>query len=260
MSSGRAYPVMLMFVSFLGIVVGNTQLCDLMTGTSTTQYALPDDILAANKIQFSGFHPIITRAISATGAAYMEITGYSTIPHVEVGGADMTISPAGCATETSRSAGLTPSWFPFACAAMTAMLPPGSRMAAALPVLAWLQGASANPVCTPTVEVTIYAPPDPMSVGRPGCHSKIAKNVTADGIVGGTLYVYDPSATGIKAWKTIADKPNVDLANESIKAGCVPKHKPHMVIPSPDGKYTAMTYTGDQDYAVLSNTDYSVVP
>uniref|UniRef100_A0A6T9GR65 Alkaline phosphatase n=1 Tax=Alexandrium catenella TaxID=2925 RepID=A0A6T9GR65_ALECA len=117
--------------------------------------------------------------------------------------------------------------------------------------------AAAQAPCTHTVEVMISLP---MSVERPGCNSRIFRNATADRMAGGTLYVYAPSAAGSKAWKAMAGgKSYVDLAEASMSAGCGPKHKPHMVLPSPDGRHTAVTYTGDQDYAILSNSGYSVV-
>eukprot|EP00419_Tripos_fusus_P027529 CAMPEP_0172701674 /NCGR_PEP_ID=MMETSP1074-20121228/31801_1 /TAXON_ID=2916 /ORGANISM="Ceratium fusus, Strain PA161109" /LENGTH=626 /DNA_ID=CAMNT_0013523249 /DNA_START=43 /DNA_END=1923 /DNA_ORIENTATION=- len=250
-------------VSFcvFGVVAGNVKLCNLVAGTSTQKNALPSNILAANKLQFKGFQPVVKRALSATNDTYMEITGYSTTPQVQIG-KDAIVSPKSC-VESSGSNRLTPSWLPVACAVATAMLPSGSRMAAAVPILAWAQGVEASVSCTETVEVTIYtppaapAPPD-LNAQRPGCQSQIAKNSTADSIVGGTLYVYDTTFVGSK-WKKIAGKSYVDLADSSIKAGCVPKHKPHMVLPSPDGKHTIITYTGDQDYAVLRNSDFSVM-
>eukprot|EP00427_Karlodinium_veneficum_P044457 CAMPEP_0169252168 /NCGR_PEP_ID=MMETSP1016-20121227/37909_1 /TAXON_ID=342587 /ORGANISM="Karlodinium micrum, Strain CCMP2283" /LENGTH=460 /DNA_ID=CAMNT_0009333367 /DNA_START=124 /DNA_END=1507 /DNA_ORIENTATION=- len=86
----------------------------------------------------------------------------------------------------------------------------------------------------------------------------VAKEITSGPIVGGTLYVYDPSS-GTKAWKEIGQKSYVDLAESAIAAGCVPKHKPHMVRPSPDGKHTAITYTGDQDFQILRNDERKVL-
>jgi hypothetical protein len=98
----------------------------------------------------------------------------------------------------------------------------------------------------------------PMDIYREGCNSKVVTSTTSGAITGGTLYVYDATA-GDKQWKTFADgKKYVDLAESSVAAGCVPKHKPHMVLPSPDGKYTAVTYTGDQDFSIIKNDEYSV--
>jgi len=97
-----------------------------------------------------------------------------------------------------------------------------------------------------------------IDIFRAGCESKVVTSTSSGPITGGTLYVYDASA-GAKAWKTFPDgKQYVDLAQSSIAAGCVPKHKPHMVLPSPDGKYTAVTYTGDQDFSIIKNDEYSV--
>merc|ERR1719219_2044893 len=209
----------LIIFSLFGAVAANVQSCSLMAGTATQKFVLPANIVAANKLQFKGFQPVITRAFSATSETYMEITGYSVLPQVEIG-EQVTVSPTSCGD------------------------------------------ADATPACKETVKVTIFTTTDPaLNVNRPGCQTQVAKNVTADKIVGGTLYVYDPtsSGNGNQAWKTIAGKSYVDLADSSIKAGCVPKHKPHMVLPSPDGLHTIATYTGDQDYVVMRNSDYSVV-
>jgi len=98
----------------------------------------------------------------------------------------------------------------------------------------------------------------PKSIYRERCSSRVAQNITSGSFVGGTLYVYDP-AVSPPAWKTISGKSYVDIADSTVDAGCVPKHKPHMVRPSPDGKYTAVTYTGDQDFAIFKNDEYKVV-
>lgn len=67
-------------------------------------------------------------------------------------------------------------------------------------------------------------------MARAGCNSVIAKKTTSQAIVGGTLYSYDP-AGGANAWKTISGgKKYLDLASSMIAAGCVPQHKPHMVL------------------------------
>jgi hypothetical protein len=146
-------------VSFciFGVVAGNVKLCNLVAGTSTQKYALPSNILAANKLQFKGFQPVVKRALSATNDTFMEITGYSTDPQVQIG-KDAIVSPKSC-NEASGSNSLTPSWLPVACAVATAMLPSGNRMAAAVPILAWAQGVEAAASCTETIEVTIYTPP-----------------------------------------------------------------------------------------------------
>lgn len=97
-----------------------------------------------------------------------------------------------------------------------------------------------------------------LGVFRQGCDSTIVTSTASGPITGGTLYVYDASS-GSKQWKTFSNGNNfVDLAKSSAAAGCVPKHKPHMVLPSPDGKYTAITYTGDQDFSILKNDEYAV--
>jgi len=243
--------------------------CRGLPGTSTIKYDLPEDILALNKIQFKGFVPVVTRKPSATGKAYMEITGYSTMPTVQIG--DQMIISATCSDSNeehstteeygflSQGARFAPSWFPLACTAV-AMLPSGSRMVALLPMLAWAKGVGATAACQHMIKVTIYTPP-PVDVARPGCVNQVAKNTTSDKIVGGTLYVFEPPNldTGSKDWKKISGKSYVDLAEASIAAGCLPKHKPHMVHPSPDNSHTVITYTGDQDFVVLRNADYQVV-
>lgn len=293
---------MLLLLSLFGLVASNENLCQLQTGVTPFKVDLPADIVAANKIRFDGFNVKVSRAESTTGSAYFMVTGYSSLPSVEINSGVIVVSSANCAdthdnhshhngtdnndtlgnddhdhdhdhdhddddnekdeTSASRSRILTPSWFPFACAAVTAMVPSLGRFAAVAPLFAWFQGALATESCTPTVEITLYLPPEtPMtpSVRRPDCKSVVYNNKTADKIVGGTLYVYDTTATGNKTWMDMGDKAYVDLASASIAADCAPKHKPHMVRPSPDNTYSAVTYTGDQDFAIMNNADKSIV-
>lgn len=106
---------------------------------------------------------------------------------------------------------------------------------------------------------TVADLPDDLGLARQGCKSQVAHHKTTGPIVGGTLYVYNPKSS-TKEWHTFADgKKYVDLAESGMKKSCVPKHKPHMVLPSPDGKHTAITYTSDQDFQILSNSDHSVL-
>jgi hypothetical protein len=100
---------------------------------------------------------------------------------------------------------------------------------------------------------------DMITAHRPGCNSQIAQKVTTGPVVGGTLYAIEIDR-GENDWMTMpSGKKFVDLPESMIAAGCVPKHKPHMVIPSPDGKHTAITYTGDQDFSILKNDEHKVL-
>lgn len=107
-------------------------------------------------------------------------------------------------------------------------------------------------------------PEDIGGLNRPGCGSKLAASYTKDAVVGGTLYAFDPTTSDNgdeeKSWITMPDgKKFVDLAHSAIDAGCLPKRRPHMILPSPNGKYSVTTYFGDQDFHVLSNDDRAII-
>lgn len=93
---------------------------------------------------------------------------------------------------------------------------------------------------------------DSGSVLRAGCDSAVASNVTSKTMAGGTLYV--TKAANPNEWTAI-----VDLADAAIAAGCVPSHKPHMAIPSPDGAYAAISYTGDKFVHILDTATKKIV-
>ena len=102
-----------------------------------------------------------------------------------------------------------------------------------------------------------------IDVNRPGCGSTLVSSYTKDAVVGGTLYAFDPTKADSeeeKSWITMSDgKQFVDLAHSAIDAGCHPKRRPHMILPSPNGKYSVTTYFGDQDFHVLSNDDRAII-
>ena len=131
-------------------------------------------------------------------------------------------------------------------------------------------GFASVPRCTETV----CPKPDHDGFIRPGCSSQLAANKTSTPMAGGTLCapvstaeqktphphrhpntnpnpnpnpnlcplpllrladVHD-SAAGAWEWSQI-----VDLGDAAVAAGCVPRHKPHMVLPSPNQAYVAVT-------------------
>eukprot|EP00327_Prymnesium_parvum_P017894 CAMPEP_0113245144 /NCGR_PEP_ID=MMETSP0008_2-20120614/8779_1 /TAXON_ID=97485 /ORGANISM="Prymnesium parvum" /LENGTH=477 /DNA_ID=CAMNT_0000092811 /DNA_START=67 /DNA_END=1500 /DNA_ORIENTATION=- /assembly_acc=CAM_ASM_000153 len=88
------------------------------------------------------------------------------------------------------------------------------------------------------------------SCQRPGCDSRVALKETANAYAGGTLYVYS---------KTSRTAHSIDLADAAIAGGFVPKHKPHMVLPSPNGKYVAVAYTADKFVMIHDSVTKEVV-
>ena len=71
-------------------------------------------------------------------------------------------------------------------------------------------------------------------------------------MAGGTLYVY--GVTQEWKWKQI-----VDLGDAAIARGCTPRHKPHMVLPSPNQSYVAVSYTGDKFVHILHSDTKEVI-
>lgn len=111
----------------------------------------------------------------------------------------------------------------------------------------------------PTEPVSATPEPEPHSCPsendgfmRAGCDSKVASNTTTAPMAGGTLYVYD--AMGDWEWSAI-----VDLGDAAITAGCTPRHKPHMVLPSPNQLYVAVSYTGDKFVHIIDSATKKVV-
>lgn len=90
------------------------------------------------------------------------------------------------------------------------------------------------------------------SVYREDCDSKIASNFTSSKYVGGTLYV--TKANYPSEWTHV-----IDLADAAMEAGCVPKHKPHMAVPSPNGSYAAISYTGDKFVHIMDTETKQIV-
>jgi hypothetical protein len=94
--------------------------------------------------------------------------------------------------------------------------------------------------------------PDFMRSGE-GCRSQVAANYTSGRNVGGTLYVFD-SKNGSKAWHRM-----VNLANSAIAAGCVPKAKPHMVLPNAAASLAATSYTSDTWVHIMDAASKEIV-
>jgi len=79
-------------------------------------------------------------------------------------------------------------------------------------------------------------------------------------MVGGTLYVHD--LAGPWEWSQIVDLGDAAIASPAMRAAgerVVPRHKPHMVLPSPDQAYVAVTYTGDKFVHILDASTKEVV-
>jgi len=83
------------------------------------------------------------------------------------------------------------------------------------------------------------------------CDADVATDRVSTALAGGTLYVSD----GSDAEFTHV----IDLGDAAVAAGCAPKFKPHMVLPSPDGGLVAVSYTGDTFVHLLDAATKEVV-